>query len=177
MSQLNKAQITIKQYSILPFIYKWVIFFYAIAYGWTSISQMIVHSRIAVFSLVKLCGLLALAFFGFTTCYQIDFDPVRKTFRRYVYFAGLKFGKIYHYHIIEKIFINSEKYLERYEQMYYYNNKKNIFIAFLKFDNGEKITLLQTTEKKSMIAKLISYNKHLKTSIYDNTSGTAILIE
>jgi hypothetical protein len=176
---MSKSQvITIKQYSILPFIYQWVIFFSSVVYGWTSISQMIIHSRIELFSIAKLCGLLVLTFFGFTTCYQIDFNPVRKTFRRYVYFAGLKFGELYRFESIEKIFINRNKYFrpERTGPVYR-KDIKMIYTAYLKFDSGEKIKLMESSRKNPLIAEITDYNKHLKTSIYDNTSGTAILIK
>lgn len=132
--------------------------------------------------IVKTLFFVILALTLLTTRYQLDFDYKKRTCFKYLWILGFKRGASKKFNNIEKIFINTVRYspagyLRFLPTFPDANPIENSHKSFLKFDDGEKLVLLEMHSKEKLIAKLKELNKELKTKIYDSTSGVSILID
>jgi hypothetical protein len=107
---------------------------------------------------------------------QLDMD--KKECFMYTSFFGLRSGKRMRFGAIEKLYINRLTMLHTMPRITTSASfQKTLFKCFLKFDNGEKIMLDEGYNKDKLIRRLRKYNQVLKTTIYDTTSVTPVLVE
>ena len=109
-----------------------------------------------------------------TTSEGTEIDLKEKTFREYKSFFFIKTGTKEQYSGMEKIFINASK---SRQQMYTAHTTKssiyeNIeYNAFLKFDDGTKVQLLQRRKKADLMKRVKKIASELDVLVDDQTAG------
>jgi hypothetical protein len=115
--------------------------------------------------------LIALALLIFTAHRGIEFDSIKKTYRVYNSFIFIKTGKSLNYEVVEKIYINlskvSQKIYTRANLGTTFKNQE--YDAYLKFDNSQKIFLLNGKDKEEVMSKLKSLSNFFQLEVIDNT--------
>jgi hypothetical protein len=130
-------------------------------------ASLIVERTIVAVAFMILCGLILTASEG------TEIDLERKTFQEYKSFFFVKTGTKEHYSGMEKIFINTSK---SRQQMYTAHTTKssiyeNIeYNAFLKFDDGTKIQLLQRRNKADLMKRVKKIASELDVLVDDQTA-------
>lgn len=131
-------------------------------------ASLIIERTIVAFAFVILCGLVLTASEG------TEIDLKEQTFREYKSFFFIKTGTKEQYSGIEKIFINAFK---SRQQMYTAHTTKssiyeNIeYNAFLKFDDGTKVQLLQRRKKADLMKRVKKIASELDVLVDDQTAG------
>lgn len=110
--------------------------------------------------------LLATSFSG------TDIDIEKNRYKEYNTYFFIKSGDENYYSGIEKIFINSAKSSQKIYTAHTLNSKTFddiIYNAYVKFDEGKKIQILQSKNKEDLLDQLNTVAKFLNTNIQDNT--------
>ena len=129
-------------------------------------ASLILERTIVAIAFMMLCGLLLTASEG------TEIDLAGKTFQEYKSFFFIKTGTKEEYSGMEKIFINTSK---TKQQLYTAHTTKssiyeNIeYNAFLKFDDGTKVHLLQKRKKADLLKKVNKIAAQLDVSVEDQT--------
>ena len=131
-------------------------------------ASLIIERTIVALAFIILCGLVL------TTSEGTEIDLKEKTFREYKSFFFIKTGTKEQYSGMEKIFINASK---SRQQMYTAHTTKssiyeNIeYNAFLKFDDGTKVQLLQRRKKADLMKRVKKIASELDVLVDDQTAG------
>jgi hypothetical protein len=170
---------TIKQELVIPLLPRFSLFIFV---GFMLYIKLIYPHDIdfAFWFALKVLFFLFLSFILFTTGYRLDLDYQKKSYYRYLWILGFKIGSRGKFNSIERIFINEIRYGNTVRSGILPQVAKSIMFfnkSYIKFDNGEKMVLLEMHNKEKLIAKLKNLNKKLKTKIYDSTSGISVLID
>ncbi|MFM7859138.1 MAG: hypothetical protein ACKO96_46250, partial [Flammeovirgaceae bacterium] len=134
-------------------------------------------------SIIILIAVCFTLFVAFSTMEFLFIDLTRKILFEYVWFLGIKIGRKTQFTSIDKIFFNRNKYVKQTYVMlkmpfwvFDKNHEEFVFDSFLKIKSGEKIKFISRTDKDQLISELIAVNQIIKTKVYDNTSGEAVLV-
>ena len=156
------SKIDIKFKSLFPWQFLFlagVIFFAALAF----------LSEGVLISLVLIAG----SMFVLTSFNGTEIDTANKYYREYTaLFYFLRSGKKIKYMRIEKLYINRSKvaqrmYSARTTQSSTFSNTE--YNAYVKFDNDQKIQLLNKRNKETLVRELEKVSAFLKVPITDNT--------
>jgi hypothetical protein len=148
-------------------LFPWHFLFLA---GVIFIAALAFISQEALTSLFLIAGCL----FVFTSFNGIEIDTVNKYYREYTaFFYFLRSGKKVKYLHIEKLYINRAKvtqrmYSARTTQSSTFSNTE--YNAYIKFDNEEKIQLLNKRNKETLVRELQKVSDFLKVPVTDNTA-------
>jgi hypothetical protein len=129
-------------------------------------ATLIVERTIAAIAFMLLSGLVITASEG------TEIDLFNKTFLEYKSFFFIKSGTKENYSGMEKIFINTSK---TKQQLYTAHTTKssiyeNIeYNAFLKFDDGTKVHLLQKRKKAHLMKRVDKFAAELDVPVEDQT--------
>ncbi|MDA0194737.1 MAG: hypothetical protein O2887_01425 [Bacteroidetes bacterium] len=101
---------------------------------------------------------------------EIDFE--KKTYRRYSWLLGWKYGNSINFNAVDNIFINQSvdrsKYYSLSNRSTIFKNK--VFNGWLKFSNEKKLHLFTRKNKNELEDNLKPIAKILKITILDHTS-------
>lgn len=113
-----------------------------------------------------------------TTTYRLEVDRENKTYNDYVWFLGLKNGTVKHFDKIEYLFIKKSK---RNQNL---NSRgstvtitKDIFDAYLRFSETEKIHLLTKENKTKLVNRLKLLANSLQVKIFDYSAEEPVVID
>lgn len=158
----------VPQGQFLPSAAQWSIFFLATSFF---SGYLAVWWPLALYLKVTVIGCLygMVLFLVFRTRSVLIIDVHQGTVCRVVFPLNLKLGGHSRIKSIEKIFINQ---ITRLPGTKLFDSRfiENVYKAFIKFDAGEKIELMVSTEKELLVGRLFALNKVLKTEIWDNTN-------
>jgi hypothetical protein len=116
--------------------------------------------------------ILALCVIIFTTHYRLNVDFENKIFLDYVWILGFRRGDLKRFETIEYIFIKTSKVSETMQARIASTTiHKEVFDAFLKFSEEEKIHLMTMDDKNDLIQKLKPMSEKLHSKIFDYTEG------
>jgi len=114
--------------------------------------------------------LLLMSIVILTTRYRIEIDFVNKTFKEYLWIAGLKQGEEENFDKIEYLYITrsnvSQKLNSRVSSTTIY---KQVYNGFLKFSETQKIRLFSEDNKEALLKKLKPISTKLNTEIIDRS--------
>ena len=161
----------VPQGQFLPSAAQWSIFFLATSFF---SGYLAVWWPLAAYLKVTVIGCLygMVLFLAFRTRSVLIIDVHQGTVYRVVFPLNLKLGGHSRFKSIEKIFINQIRYTTRLPGTNLFDSRfiEYVYKAFIKFDTGEKIELMASTEKELLVGRLFALNKVLKTEIWDNTN-------
>jgi len=85
----------------------------------------------------------------FTAGYKISIDPMRQTFREYLFFAGFKIGKAKKYNRLENIIISSHQFNQRVNSRTSTRTFQTVmYKGFVQFSDHDKILIAESQIKK-----------------------------
>jgi hypothetical protein len=158
----TNSKIDIKFKALFP----WQFLFLA---GVIFIAALAFISQEVVISLLLIAG----SIFVLTSFNGTEIDTANRYYREYTaFFYFLRTGKKIKYTRIEKLYINRAKvtqrmYSARTTQSSTFSNTE--YNAYVKFDNEEKIQLLNKRNKETLVRELQKVSTFLKVPITDNT--------
>jgi hypothetical protein len=157
----SKSRVDIKYANLFP----WPFHLIAVIVLVVAVS-LIMERPIAAVIMIMISGIILSASEG------TEIDAGAREYREYKSFLFIKTGTNEKYSAIEKIFINTSK---TKQQLYTaHTTKSSIFEnieynAFLKFDDGTKIHLLQKRKKEDLVKQLNRIAMVLGAAIEDHT--------
>jgi len=106
----------------------------------------------------------------FTAGYKISIDPMRQTFREYLFFAGFKIGKAKKYNRLENIIISSHQFNQRVNSRTSTRTFQTVmYKGFVQFSDHDKILIAESQIKKKVIKKLDKVSKAFNIQVTDYT--------
>lgn len=113
-----------------------------------------------------------------TTHYRLRIDFDKKEFHDYLWIAGFKSGYKGTFESPEYIFIKRSHVSQTMGLKAATSTiRKEVYDAYLKFSEDEKVHLLTKDNKKNLISKLRSIANTLQVKIIDHSEGEARIIE
>ncbi len=110
----------------------------------------------------------------FSTHYRLMIDFDKKIFHDYVWILGLKSGDKGKFDRIEYVFIKKNRVSQNMNMHVATTTiRKEVYDAYLKFSDEEKIHLLTKDNKKDVLAKLRELSTMLNVRIIDYSDGEA----
>lgn len=126
-------------------------------------------------------GSLALLFISvviFTTHYRLSLDFSKKVYREYLWILGMKDGKPHRFDDLAYFFIKKNISSQTMGLKAATTTVvKEVYDAYLKFSNEEKLHITTTNHKHKLIDKLRPISKQLKIEILDYTEGEVNVIQ
>ena len=114
--------------------------------------------------------LLTIGLIIFTAAYKISIDPVRQTFREYLFFAGFKIGKAKKYNRLENIIISSHQFNQTINSRTSTRTIRTIvYRGFVQFNDHDKVLIAENQLKKKVINKLKKVSRAFNLQISDYT--------
>lgn len=112
-----------------------------------------------------------------TTHYRLAINLEDKTYHDYVWMFGLRFGEKGTFEDIQYIFIKKIKVSQTMNSRVSSSTiRKEMFDAYLKFSEENKIHLLTEESKEELLAKLTEISSKINTKIIDYADGDPIEI-
>ncbi len=134
--------IDIKQEPLLPFSFR-IAEYGIIAFGaMLSASAIIMSAQHPIFPSILIgFGLLLFGAVLATSHYRLEIDVSKKSYNVYTWVLWMKVGKPEYFQYVSKIYVNSvkEKATFMARSGLSHSVKTNLFKAFMKLDDGEKI--------------------------------------
>lgn len=107
-----------------------------------------------------------------TTHYRLAIDLHEKTYHDYVWFFGFRFGESGTFERIDYIFINKIRVSQTMNSRVSSSTiRKEMFDAYLKFSEENKIHLLTLENKEKLILKLKELSPNINSKIVDYSEG------
>ena len=120
---------------------------------------------------VSLTGGLLSLFIGFvifSTHYRLQVDPTAKAYHDYLWILGFKHGERGTFEHIEYLFIKKSTLTQTMQLRVASSTiQKEVFDAYLKFSEREKIHVLTMDSKERLLATLAPVASQLKTRVID----------
>lgn len=114
----------------------------------------------------------------YTTHYRLHIDLDKKVYRDYLWIMGLKDGKLRTFHTLSYFFIKKNKVSQTMGLKAATSTVvKEVYDAYLKFSDEEKIHVLTANDKNKIITKLHPVSKTLQIDLVDYTDGEAKVIQ
>lgn len=146
MSSTTNTKIDIRFGLLFP----WQFILVGVAFIAVGVGLLMTNLLLSVIFFVL--GLVMLTAFSGT---EIDFEA--KTYREYNSFLMIKTGKVETFDAIERIFLtksNESQKVYTAHTLHSATFKKEVYNAFLKFSNGEKVHLFRSKNKSALLKKL-----------------------
>ncbi len=113
-----------------------------------------------------------------TTHYRLAIDLNEKTYHDYVWFFGFRFGERGTFERIDYIFIKKIRVSQTMNSRVSSSTiRKEMFDAYLKFSEENKIHLLTIESKEELITKLKELSTKINSKIIDYSEGDPIEIK
>lgn len=146
--------------------------------GYFSLPILIVGAALAFLGLamvnISIIGALTCLFLGIvilTTHYRLRVDFEQKTFHDYVWILGLKNGTKGRFEQVDYIFIKPSKIRQTLNSRVSSTViHKEVFDAYLRFSEHDKIHLLTLDDKKAVMNKATIFAAKLGVKVVDYTS-------
>ncbi len=114
----------------------------------------------------------------YTTHYRLHIDLDKKVYRDYLWIMGLKDGKLCNFHDLSYFFIKKNKVSQTMGLKAATTTVvKEVYDAYLKFSDEEKIHVLTANHKENIVAKLHPISKTLQIDLVDYTDGEAKVVQ
>ena len=112
-----------------------------------------------------------------TSHYGIAIDPSKKLYSEYVWLLGIRTGSNKPFNAIEYIFIKPNRQTQTMNLRAVSSDvTKDIFDAYLKFSESEKIHLLTLESKTALTKKVKTLAAQLNVRVVDYSSGEAVVV-
>jgi hypothetical protein len=136
----------------------------------TILGYLLVGVALALLFVNVTGGLLSL-FIGiviFSTHYRLRIDPTSKAYHDYLWILGFKHGERGTFERIEYLFIKKSIHTQTMQlRVASTTIRKEVFDAYLKFSEREKVHLLTMDSKEQLLARLAPVAAQLKTQVID----------
>jgi hypothetical protein len=117
-------------------------------------------------AILLLCAII------FTTHYRLQIDLDKKEYRDYLWILGLKDGKKYSFEGLEYFFIKRNNVSQTMGLKAATTTVvKEVYDAYLKFSDEEKLHVMTAANKDSILKKLLPVSKSLSIKMLDYTDG------
>ncbi|GCC51763.1 hypothetical protein SanaruYs_19920 [Chryseotalea sanaruensis] len=145
---------------------------HAMAAGLVIIALVVfAKSILGGFAILLVCAII------FTTHYRLKIDFEKKEYRDYLWIFGLKDGKKYSFDALAYFFIKTNR-VSQTMGLKAANTTvvKEVYDAYLKFSDDEKLHVISSNTKAKILKKLIPVAENLNIKILDYTDGEAKVI-
>lgn len=108
-----------------------------------------------------------------TTHYRLQIDPVRRYYRDYVWFLGLKIGKPVSFQTIEYFFIKTSRESQTMNSGRIATSTitKQVYDGYLRFSEHDKLHVATKDKLETLISKLTPMSRALNVPIMDYTQA------
>lgn len=108
----------------------------------------------------------------FTTHYRLMIDLDRRVYRDYVWIMGIKHGKMASFEKIEYLFMKKSRTVQNmYARVYTTSLQKDVYDAYLRFSETEKLHLVTRESKRLLVKQVESLAAQLGVQVIDYTNG------
>jgi hypothetical protein len=116
--------------------------------------------------------LLLISIIIFTTHYRLKIDLDKKVFHEHVWILGIKNGDKENFETIEYLFIKKSSVSQTMRLKVASSTiKKEVYDAYLRFSETQKVHLLTEDNKKNIVEKLGPIARNLNIMMIDYTEG------
>ena len=150
--------------------FPWHVKFVAVVLGVVGGLLLFQYEWLGIFILVGCAAVL-------TSHYGVAIDPSKKLYCEYVWLLGIRTGSDKSFSAIEYIFIKPNRQTQTMNLRAISSDvTKDVFDAYLKFSESEKIHLLTLESKTALIKKVKTLAVQLDVKVLDYSSGEAIVV-
>ncbi len=176
--------VSFKRGLLIPFTARWVFIIMSAYLLFIHIMRQLTLGNNEWPLMLSFFGSVMLMYLVFATTKFVEIDCNQNRIFEYVSIFWMKIGTKSDFKGIEKIYINSMKYRSNIGMApsnmiaawFWPDLSGAILNVYLKDHSGEKYFLFEERNKKKLYRRLVNANEVLKTQIFDNTSGVAVLI-